>query len=242
MRRFYASPDRFQDDLVLLDSEETRHLARVLRLGVGAQVELCDGRGRDFEAVVVSLDSRGAMLQVVRERALRNESLLTLVLGIGLAKGDALDGVIRQAAEMGVKKIIPFVSARSEPITPDRMMRRQWRWQRLAQESIKSCRRSWLPQIESPQEFTTVLTGPEEARLLFWEEERGVGLQHCLRRPRPESVRVLIGPEGGFAPEEVTLARDAGFVVLSLGPRRLKVETAAVAALALIQYAWGDLA
>ena len=107
---------------------------------------------------------------------------------------------------------------------------------------IKSCQRSRLPEIGPVQEFAAVLAGPEEVKLIFWEEERGGGLQNCLQRPRPAAVRVLIGPEGGFAAAEVEQAREAGFQVVSLGPRRLKVETAALAALTLVQYAWGDLA
>jgi 16S rRNA (uracil1498-N3)-methyltransferase len=242
MRRFYAPPESFQNDTVSLGPEETRHLARVLRLGVGDRVEVCDGRGRNVEARVAELDPKGAQLQVLRELAFWGESPLRLVLGIGLAKGEALDGVVRQATEMGVQRLIPFVSERSERLTPERGRRRQERWQRLARENIKSCQRSVLPEIEAVRDFSEVLPGPEEVKLIFWEEERGGGLQSLLQQSRPASVRVLIGPEGGFAAAEVEQAQAAGFRVASLGPRRLKVETAALAALTLVQHAWGDLA
>ncbi len=242
MRRFYAPPEHFQDDIVRLDPEETRHLARVLRLGVGARVEVCDGRGRNVEARITELDLKGAQLRVLRELAFWGESPLRLVLGIGLAKGEALDGVVRQATEMGVQRLIPFVSERSERVTPDRARRRRERWQRLTREMIKSCQRSVLPEIEAVQDFAGILAGSEEVKLIFWEEERGGGLQSLLARPRPGAVRVLIGPEGGFAAAEIAQAQDAGFGVASLGPRRLKVETAALAALTLLQHAWGDLA
>ncbi len=242
MRRFYAPPERFQDDTVMLDPEETRHLARVLRLVVGERVEVCDGRGRNVEARITELDPKGAQLRVLRELAFWGESPLRLVLGIGLAKGEALDGVIRRATEMGVQMIIPFVSERSERVTPERAQRRQERWQRLTREMIKSCQRSVLPEIEAVQDFAGILAGSEEVKLIFWEEERGGGLQPLLTRPRPGAVRVLIGPEGGFSAAEVDQAQAAGFGVASLGPRRLKVETAALAALTLLQHAWGDLA
>ena len=241
MRRFYAPPERFQDDTVYLDQEEIRHLARVLRLGVGDRVEVCDGRGRQVEARVISLEARGAQLQVLRELADWGESPLRLVLGIGLAKGEALDGVMRQATEMGVQRIIPFYSERSERPAPERARRRQDRWQRLAREILKSCQRAMLPEIGPVQEFAAVLSGSEEMKLIFWEEERRGGLKSCLSL-KPASVRLLIGPEGGFSAAEAAQAREAGFRVASLGPRRLKVETAALAALALVQGAWGDLA
>jgi 16S rRNA (uracil1498-N3)-methyltransferase len=225
-----------------LDPEETHHLTKVLRLGLGAKVEAFDGQGRNFAAVVQGLDAGGAVLQILEELAPRGESPLDLTLGIGLAKGEALDAVVRQATEMGVKLIQPFTSERSEQATPERAARRQGRWQRLAQESLKSCRRSCLPRIDRPLDFAAVLSGPEAQKLIFWEEQLGGGLQAFLNRPRPESVRVLIGPEGGFSPREAAQARDAGYEVASLGPRLLKVPTAAMAALTLIQYAWGDLA
>ncbi|MCL4500785.1 MAG: 16S rRNA (uracil(1498)-N(3))-methyltransferase [Deltaproteobacteria bacterium] len=242
MRRFYAPPERFQDDTVMLDPDETRHLARVLRLGVGDLVEVCDGQGRSVEARLTGLDPKGAHLRILRDLAFWGESPLVLVLGIGLAKGEALEGVVRQATEMGVQRIIPFVSERSERVTPERGRRRRERWQRLTREMIKSCQRSLLPEIEAVQEFSGVLAGSEAVKLIFWEEERGGGLQSLLAQPRPGTVRLLIGPEGGFSAAEVDQARAAGFAIASLGPRRLKVETAALAALSLLQHAWGDLA
>ena len=241
LRRFYAAPDQFRGEVVVLDGEETHHLVRVLRLGVGTRVAVFDGRGRDFEVEVQSVEGAGAVLRLVRRLDPWGESPLDLSLGIGLAKGDALDAVIAQATEMGVKRILPFLSARSESLSPERTARRLSRWQRLTREAMKSCQRSYLPEVAAPRDFGAILVGPEEAKLLFWEEERSGGLQARLREPRPTSVRILIGPEGGFSPEEVALARTAGFRVASLGPRRLRVETAALAALALVQLAWGDL-
>jgi 16S rRNA (uracil1498-N3)-methyltransferase len=149
---------------------------------------------------------------------------------------------VRQATEMGVSRIFPFISERSERLPPERVERRRGRWQRLARESVKSCQRSILPQIETASDFAAALDGPEEVKLIFWEEERGGGVKSFLKLPRPRDVRILIGPEGGFSPGEAALARKAGFQVVSLGPRRLKVATAALAAITLIQYAWGDLA
>jgi len=241
-RRFYAPPEAFQGGTALLDPDETHHLTRVLRLGIGARVQVGDGQGHNFAAVVQGVEAQGALLKVLWELPPWGESQLDLTLGIGLAKGEALDRVVRVATEMGVKLILPFESERSEKVSPERAARRHRRWQRLAQESLKSCRRSLLPRIEMPKDFSAVLDGPEEMKILFWEEEQGQGLQARLDQYRPQSVRVLIGPEGGFSPLEAAQARDAGYQVLSLGPRLLKVPTAAVAGLALIQYTWGDLA
>lgn len=242
MRRFYAQPHQFHDDLVILDPEETYHLARVLRLAVGTRVEVTDGQGGNFAAQVAALAPRGATLRLLEKLAPWGESPLVLSLGIGLAKGEALDEVIRQATEMGVSRIFPFISERSERPVPERVERRRQRWQRLARESLKSCQRARLPEIAPPCDFVGALEGTEEIKLLFWEEARGGGLNAVLQRPRPREVRMLIGPEGGFSAPEAAQAREAGFLVASLGPRRLKVATAALAAVTLLQCAWGDLA
>ncbi len=242
MRRFFAQPQQFHQDMVTLDSEETLHLTRVLRLGVGAQVEVCDGEGGNFAAQVTGLEAQGARLRILEKLPPWGESPLPVTLGIGLAKGEAADEVVRQATEMGVARIFPFTCERSERLSPERLTRRRKRWQRLARESLKSCQRSFLPSIELAGDFAAALAGSEEVKLIFWEDARGGGLQAVLGRPRPRDVRMLIGPEGGFSAAEAAQARQAGFTVVSLGPRRLKVATAALAAITLMQYAWGDLA
>jgi 16S rRNA (uracil1498-N3)-methyltransferase len=188
------------------------------------------------------LESEKTILHLEGEVSTQAESPLELTLGLGLAKGEAVDLVVRQATEMGVKRLIPFVSTYAKKIAPKRAARRLARWQRQAQESLKSCQRLFLPEISPVQDFPAVLAGPEEVKFLCYEADRGGGLLACLSRPRPAGVRVLIGPEGGFTPEEVAQAQMAGFQVVSLGPRRLRVETAALTVVALIQYAWGDLA
>lgn len=225
----------------MLDRDEAHHLGRVLRLPVGARVEVCDGRGRAAAAVVQALGSEAAVLSLEKEVSTPAESPLGVTLGLALAKGEAMDQVVRQATEMGVQRLIPFGSTYAEKVAPERARRRLARWQRQAQEALKSCQRLYLPEIFPVQDFAAILPGPEEAKLLCYEEERGGGLQSCLGGGRPTGVRLIIGPEGGFTPQEVDQARAAGFQVVSLGPRRLRVETAALVSLAILQYAWGDL-
>jgi 16S rRNA (uracil1498-N3)-methyltransferase len=200
-----------------------------------------DGQGRGAEAVVAALTPAEAVLSLEEEVAVKRESPLQVTLGLGLAKGEAMEQVVRQATEMGVTRLIPFVSTFSEKAAPERSARRLARWRRQAQESLKSCQRLYLPEISAVQDFVEILVGPEEVKFLCYEGDRGGGLLSSLHGPRPTGVRLLIGPEGGFTPEEVDRARDAGYRVVSLGPRRLRVETAALAALAILQYAWGDV-
>lgn len=242
-RRFFVPPEHITASEVGLSGAETHHLARVLRLGVGARVEIFDGQGRDYEAEVVALEPEGARLRILRERPIQAESPLMLTLGIALARAATFDQVVRQATEMGVTRLIPFYAARSLADLRGRQQSRLPRWQRLARETLKSCQRQRIPEITLPQSFAEVLQGPEAVKIMFWEEKRTRSPATLLTtRPTPASVRLLIGPEGGFTRTEAEQAQAAGFELLGLGPRRLKVETATLAALAIIQYAWGDLA
>ena len=242
LRRFFASPEQWAADKVVLDREETHHLSRVLRLAAGARVAVCDGQGRVAIALVQDLESDGAVLRLEEEAPIQAESPLDVALCLGLAKGESVEKVVWQATEIGVNRLIPFVSSYSEKVSPERAARRYVRWQRQARESLKSCQRLYLPEILPIQDFPAVLQGSEEMKLLCYEDNRGGGMASYLSRPRPAGVRVLIGPEGGFTTEEVDQAREAGFLVVSLGPRRLRVETAALTVVALLQFAWGDLA
>jgi len=241
-RRFFADPECFRDGGVVLDPEESRHLTRVLRLGQGHRVEVCDGCGRVVEARVERVAPEGVVLTLERELEPVVESPLYLTLAVGLAKTEALETVIRQATEMGVRRIEPFLSAFSARPASARLAQRLERWRRLARESLKSCQRAFLPEIAPAAPFARILEGPEEVKLLCWEEERVGGLSLSLCGPRPHGVRVVVGPEGGFPPEEAAMAQEQGFRLVSLGPRRLKVETAALTIIVLIQHAWGDLA
>jgi 16S rRNA (uracil1498-N3)-methyltransferase len=143
---------------------------------------------------------------------------------------------------MGIARLLPFQSDRSL-IRPESWKKARYdRWLHVAREALKSSQRNMLPEITPPVPFSQVLAGPADLKILFWEDQR---LQDSgfdvSTAPRPQSVLALIGPEGGFSASEVAAAHNAGFLLLGLGPRRLRVETAALAAVTLLQYLWGDL-
>jgi 16S rRNA (uracil1498-N3)-methyltransferase len=188
------------------------------------------------------MSADGVVLTLEREIHGDSESPLALTLAVAQAKAEAMEMVMRQATELGVRTIAPFTSTYSEKLPAERTARRLSRWSKIIREALKSCQRAWLPTLQPVQDFMQVLTGPEDMKLFCWENQRGGGLASLLTGPPPQGVRVVIGPEGGFTPAEASQAREAGCHLVSLGPRRLKVETAALTILALIQGAWGDLA
>ena len=242
LRRFFAGPEQFQEDEVVLSPGETHHLIRVLRLPLGGRVEVSDGCGRIFAAEISLIEPTAARLRIISELNFGPESTLHITLGLALVRAETFDLVVRQVTEMGILRLIPFHSTRTL-IKPEGWKKtRHNRWLRLSQEALKSSQRKVLPQIAAPVEFFQVLDGPEDLKVIFWENQRELDSKINLASgPRPRSVRALIGPEGGFTDLEVAAARDAGFLLMGLGPRRLRVETAAMAAVTVLQYLWGDL-
>jgi 16S rRNA (uracil1498-N3)-methyltransferase len=243
MRRFFAGPEQFRSDEVVLSPSETHHLTKVLRLQKGERVEVSDGCGKIFSAEIALLEPAAAHLKIISEVTTSLESTLQITLGLALVRSETFDLLVRQVTEMGIYRLVPFHASRSLIKPGNWKKSRHNRWLRLAQGALKSSQRKNLPEIELPVDFPEVLQGTEDLKILFWEEQR----EHYARldsitAPRPpQSVRALIGPEGGFTTSEVSAAQEAGFIVAGLGPRRLRVETAAMAAVAILQYLWGDI-
>ena len=145
--------------------------------------------------------------------------------------------------QLGIRKWIPFFSERSIP-TPDakRIGKRVERWESIARESLKQCRRSRVPEICTPMDFETVLSLPEssDVKLAFWEKA-SIKLDSLLGKEVDSRIFILIGPEGGLSENEMDQAKQKGFISCSLGPRILRAETASIASCTLIQHIFGDI-
>jgi 16S rRNA (uracil1498-N3)-methyltransferase len=158
-----------------------------------------------------------------------------------------MDAILRQAVELGVRRVVPFRSARSIPRLPaEKGAARAARWQRIAEEAARQTGRAHVPEVSGILSFEEILGMPlpeGTCRLIFWEEERETGFRETLEACRGNAAAfcLVIGPEGGLTAEEVGRARAAGFCSVSLGSSVLKVETAAPAVLAMLQYELGGL-
>ena len=224
-----------------------RYLARVLRLGPGADLTLFDGRGREARARIVAVDAGQA--QVVLEVDAPEERLaaaaVPITLVVALLKAEKMDLVVQKATELGAARIVPARADRSVVrLDAARAASRLARWRKIAREAARQCGRADLPAIDEPRELGAALEAAPEAawKAIFFEGARATSLRAALPAKPPPAVVLAVGPEGGFADEEVELAREAGYVVVGLGPRLLRAETAALAALAAVGYALGDLA
>lgn len=244
MRRFTVAPDRIAGGRVAFDRDESRHLAHVLRLRPGDTVIASDGAGRDYTVRLEAVGEAvtGTVLEVAPGRA---ESPLAVTLLQGIPKGDRMEDIVRAATELGVARVCPAVTERTVVrLEPARWRERARRWQRVAREATKQCGRAVIPAVDAPRpltEWLASLAGYDLGICLWESAAQPLSTALTGRDHAPGSILLLAGPEGGLAVAEADEARARGMVVVSLGPRTLRTETAGPAALAVLQSRWGDL-
>jgi 16S rRNA (uracil1498-N3)-methyltransferase len=244
VRRFFITKDRVEGPDPFLDGEEARHLIRVLRKKVGDRLVLFDDSNREYEARIVSLTSGKAYVEILDCRTVNRESPLRLTLALPLIRPQPLEWMLQKGTELGVSAFRPFFSDYGRVTGGDRDHdHRTDRFRRIVRESAKQCGRNVLPEVYPPVSLTELLDQtPPGLKLIPYEEEKNRTLDQCLKTGSPLSeATVVIGPEGGFSEREISLAEEKGFVSLSLGPRILRSETAALTLVSLVQFLWGDL-
>jgi len=221
-----------------LHESAAHHATRVLRLAAGAALTLFDGTGGEYAVTLVHVDRRGATVRVEACLPIDRESPLAVTLAQGIAANDAMDYAIRKATELGVTSIQPLVTARSAPLPPgERGDRRLAHWRGVAIAACEQCGRNRVPEVSPPQTVIEWLGAWAGSGIVFVPDaERSLA---ALAQP-PAPLALLIGPEGGLDERELRATRARHFHPVQLGPRVLRTETAAVAALAVLQSMWGD--
>ena len=227
-----------------LIDDEASHLIRVLRMGIGAEVDVFDGRGGMFRASVSALARDAVSVTIVEEVAPAPEPVVAVTVAMSVLKGDKMDAVVRDVTMMGAVKIQPVISKRSETsLMALARAHRIDRWQRIAVSSVKQCGRAVVPDIATPVSLETFLrsapstAGSRADKLALVEPAAGEGrlFSEIARLPR---LHLLVGPEGGWSPDELTMMASAGVTSVSLGGRTLRGETAPLVALAALYEAW----
>ena len=239
MVRLYVSPEKLQSARASLDEAAHRHLVKVLRLEVGASLQLFDGRGAAVDATIVSLGKASVDVELGQRHVLPAPTC-TITLLQSVPRVERMDFIVQKTTELGVARIVPVHTEFSMVKPPPGRNRR---WRTIAEEAARQSGRADVPAIDECAELGAALaqlSGQEGARLLLWEDEQKRSFRRALA-DGPRSVVLLVGPEGGFSPAEVAAASSAGFVSTSLGPRILRTETAAIVAVALAQAAAGGL-
>ena len=252
MRRiFLAQPLSPQMEVTGADAH---HLAHAMRARSGERLLVTDSEGHSAEVQIAGFAAGKVLLRLVRCMEETHEPPCCVELFQCLPKGDKMDFIVQKATELGAARLHPVMSRNAVVRYDEKKARaRAARWQKVAAEAAKQCGREKIPEIREIRPLAAVLReladgrigdasdSEPELRLFFYEGEKRCGLQDILRQTAAQRILLLVGAEGGFAAEEAELSRAAGFLPVTLGPRILRAETAAVVSLALVQYEKGDL-
>lgn len=248
MHRFFVSGQNIRGGRVVFDPGEAKHIERVLRLVAGDIVAVFDGSGYEYQVRLNAHGDKPLTGEVIGKALKDRETAASLYLVQGLGKGDKMDTIIQKAVEIGIKGVYPLACERSiVRLEGDKAAKRVERWQEIAVEACKQCRRNVVPEIRPIIEFAGLWPEIEGHKtMMLYENEEAFKLGDYLKNqeasPNTErEIFLLVGPEGGFSPEEVALARRYGCPTVTLGPRILRTETAGIAAASIILYHLGDL-
>ena len=241
IRRVFVDDDLEAGREIELPAETVNYLRNVLRLRDGQPLELFNGRGRRARAQL-ALARREARVRVESNEASPAESVVPITLMAALAKGEKMELVIQKAVELGVTTIAPVETERSVlELKGARAEKRVARWRQIMINACEQCGRDTLPTIETIQSLGDAVAATETPVRLVLDPRAARPLTELREQSRPDGVALLVGPEGGLTEDEVEMAVEHGFRALTLGPRILRAETAAITGVAVLQYQWGNL-
>lgn len=238
METFFAPPQMIRGERVFLDREEAWHAYRVLRLKKGGEIRVVDGRGNAYRVIIRKLTSERLEGEIADDNQVDNEPKVDLSLAFAPPKGRRAEILVEKGTELGAKAFYPLVTEHTivHPSTS-----KIERWRKIAQQAMKQSERSFWPLVAEPQTFDRLLKEAHRYDRLFI----------CCLHPRARRLEVkksgvgaillAVGPEGGFSLSEVERARERGFYPLSLGERRLRSETATIAALTILFHRLGEI-
>ena len=246
MRYFFFDKSVSTGETVIIKGPDVHHMRKVLRLKKGDIIGLLNGRGKSATAQIKLTEPDRVTVQILTCGRHAEPSRRELIIAQAFLKDKKMDNLVRQLTELGASIWIPFCSERSVS-RPDcyRLTKRLERWRKISRESLKQCRRGRVMSIEPAESFHDVIQKAQasDLRIIFWENQtRAIDLTNMvIQHTQIEQIFAVLGPEGGFSSSEVDLARSHGFITASLGPRILRAQTATVAAVAILQFLYGDM-
>jgi 16S rRNA (uracil1498-N3)-methyltransferase len=244
---FIVRPENLHYPCAVLDGDEHYHLSRVLRAKPGRKIWLLDERGASYLAEVEEVGRDRTRLRLVEKKESGDGKRMNLILAQSVLKAKKMDMLVQKATELGITRLIPVAAERSVVKFTEREALKVERWRKIAREAAKQSRNSRIPEILHHVSMREFLSSRNEQRKLILCEGKGrllrdivAGPPASLSKGEVPAVLLLVGPEGGWTAGELKAVLEKGFEAVSLGPRTLRSETAALAALAVLSQFWND--
>lgn len=230
---------------IVLKGPQKRYVRDVLRMSRGNAIVLFDGSGTEYLCTITEATQRHVKIRILGRQPGCRESTLHIRIGIGLLKTNKMDLVIQKVSELGAREVYPVATRRAvAALDPDRAEQRRGRWQTIAQEASRQSGRATVADVRPVLSFDQILEQSRDSDLSLLFTTATASPLEAIARERATGLRrilLLVGPEGGFSPEEEEAALRKGYLAVGLGPRVLRAETAAILAVGLVQYRFGDL-
>ena len=246
MPKFFVTQDKITENQIIIDTEDVAHISRVLRLGIGDHVTVCDSQGTDYEAEIAEMEQKQIVCSITEKRASESEPNIKVTLFQGLPKASKMEYIIQKTTELGISEIVPVKLSRCVVKIDNKKDERKKldRWQKISEAAAKQSGRGIVPQISEIMTLDEVIKRSKEFDLFFvpYEcEEQKTLKEVLLSRSDIKTVGFIIGPEGGFDPAETEKLRENGIDTITLGKRILRTETAGEAVVAMTMYEIGDI-
>lgn len=245
MPKFFVEPSKVKDGKIIIDTEDVKHITRVLRMDIGAHINVCDTCGFDYLAEVSSISEKSVICNILEKKKSDSEPEVHITLYQALPKGTKMEYIIQKTTELGIYRIVPVMMSRCVSKINSRSdgEKKAARWQKIAEAAAKQSGRGIIPEVCSPLSFADAVSSLKSHELAFapYECEAANGIKGLIHGASYKKAAFIIGPEGGFDPAEAELLKKSGITTVTLGRRILRTETAGEAVLAMMMYEAGEL-
>ncbi len=246
MPKFFVEPSKVNDGKIVIDTEDVNHIVKVLRMEPGTEITVCDSAGTDYVAEICEITKASVVCNIKSSKKSDTEPKLNVTLFQGIPKGSKMEYIIQKTTELGIKKIVPVTMSRCVSKIENKKdgEKKVSRWQKIAESAAKQSGRGEVPEICMPVSFSEALKSLLACDEAFapYECEENNTIKNAISHIRGDvSVGYIIGPEGGFAPEEIDKLAASGIPSVTLGKRILRTETAGEAVLAILMYEADEL-
>lgn len=242
MPRFFVSKEQINGNIIEVVGEDARHISKSLRMKIEEEVTVCDGCGTDYFCKIRDISDTSVLCDIIHSEKSKTEPSVKVTLYQGLPKSDKLELIVQKCTELGIYKIVPVLMYRSVS-RPDEKKgdKKAARWQKIAEEAAKQSQRGIIPEVTQIISFDEMAKCIKQHQkvIVFYESSDEPFSQ--LLKDDFKDMAIVIGPEGGFEPQEIQVLSDAGANIATLGKRILRTETAGMAALSAIMFATGNM-